>query len=86
MIVVKININDPHEPPLLLGDRWVDNGDGYHSLLMPDGQFAFHNAPGPVGSFGRSPNQRGAYQQAKLNGQLVGWHTRPEDPSNSQAM
>ncbi len=83
MIVVKQNVNDPAGKILLLGKAWVDNQDGTSNLLMPDGRWAFQQAgPNQYGSFGFSPDQRGAYQDAKLNGQLVVWHTRPgvDDP------
>ncbi|HLX21647.1 MAG TPA: hypothetical protein VKR23_15990 [Gaiellaceae bacterium] len=79
MIILKRDVTDPKEAPLLLFANWQTNPDGTMSLLMPDGTFAYQQ-PNQYGVFGFSPVPAGAYQQARINGQLVAFWTRPQDP------
>ncbi len=79
MILLKRDVTDPKEAPILLFAAWADNPDGTVSLKMPDGTFAFQE-PMQYGVFGRSPDQDGAYQRARRQGQLVAFWTRPQDP------
>jgi hypothetical protein len=78
MIILKRDVTDPQAPTLLLFKDWVPNADGTMSLLMPDGLFAYQ-VPNQYGVFTFTPVQDGAYQRAKLNGQLVSFWTRPQD-------
>ncbi len=78
MICIKRDVTDPVAAPVLMGSAWVNNADGTSNLQMPDGTWAYPD-PGDSYRFHFSATQRGAYQDCRLNGQLVGWHTRPHD-------
>ncbi len=78
MILIKKDVTDAVETPKLKIKSFQDNGDGTVSLLMPDGTFAYQQ-PNLYGQFGFDASPSGAYQRAKLNGQLVTFWTRPQD-------
>lgn len=78
MILIKHDVTDQKEAPILLAKAWQTNPDGSTSLLMPDGTFAYQQ-PNQYGVFGFSPEAVGAYQALKINGQLVAFWTRPQD-------
>lgn len=92
MILVKRDVTDPAEKPLLMAKAFVSNSDGSTSLQMPDGTidpttgnkltpcYAYQE-PNKPGIFGFSSTAIGAYQACKVNGQLVAWWTRPQDPA-----
>lgn len=80
MILVKKDVTDPAEKPLLMAKAFVSNSDGSTSLQMPDGTYAYQE-PNQPGVFGFSANPIGAYQACKVNGQLVAYWTRPQDPA-----
>ena len=79
MILIKKDISINSSIELLRCKSFHDNGDGSVSLLMPDGTFAYQE-PTLEGIFGFSPTPLGAYQQAKINGQLITFWTRAQDP------
>lgn len=78
MILIKRDVTDPKEAPLLLAKAFLPNPDGTVSVQMPDGTFAYQE-PNQPGVFGRSPDQVGAYQVAMVDGQLITFWTRPQD-------
>lgn len=80
MILVKKDVTDPSEKPLLMAKAFVSNSDGSTSLQMPDGTYAYQE-PNQPGVFGFSSTAIGAYQACKVNGQLVAYWTRPQDPA-----
>ena len=80
MILVKRDVTDPTEKPLLMAQAFVSNPDGSTALQMPDGTYAYQEPMQP-GVFGFSPTPIGAYQACKVNGQLVAYWTRPQDPA-----
>lgn len=78
VILLKRDVTDPHEAPILLFQSWHTNPNGTTSLLMPDGTYAYQE-PDQWGVFHFTPNAEGAYQSVKINGQLVAFWTRPQD-------
>ncbi len=79
MIILKRDVTDPHEVPLLTFKAWQPNPDGSVALLMPDGTFAYQ-LPMQYGAFEFAKTPDGVYQKARINGQLVSFWTRPQDP------
>jgi hypothetical protein len=79
MIILKRDVTDPAAAPFLTFSAWHPNADGTVSLQMPDGTFAYQE-PMQYGLFKFAPSPDGVYQHAKLNGQLVAFWTRPQDP------
>lgn len=80
MILVKRDVTDAAEKPLLMAKAFVSNPDGTTVLQMPDGTYAFQQPMQP-GVFGFSASPTGAYQSCKVSGQLVAYWTRPQDPA-----
>lgn len=80
MILVKRDVTDPAEKPLLMAEKFVTNPDGTMALEMPDGTYAFQEPMQP-GVFGFSTSPTGAYQACKVSGQLVSYWTRSQDPA-----
>jgi hypothetical protein len=78
MILLKRDVTDPKETWVLLFKAWHPNANGTVSLEMPDGTFAYQT-PNQYGVFGFAATPDGAYQYAKVNGQLVAFWTRPQD-------
>lgn len=79
MICIKRDVTDPAAAPLLMAKAFQTNPDGSTSILMPDGTFAYQE-PNQYGLFRFSPDPIGAYQRCRVNGQLVAFWTRPDDP------
>lgn len=79
MICIKKDVMDPTERPLLLAKSFVTNADGSTSILMPDGTFAYQE-PNWYGLFKFASTPLGAYQHCIVQGQLVSFWTRPQDP------
>lgn len=79
MICIKRDVTDPAAAPLLLAQGFQTNPDGSTSILMPDGTFAYQE-PMQYGVFKFTPDPMGAYQRCVVNGQLVAFWTRPQDP------
>jgi len=79
MICIKRDVTDPAAKPLLLAKAFQTNADGSTSILMPDGTFAYQE-PMVYGLFHFSQEPMGAYQHCKVQGQLVAFWTRPQDP------
>jgi hypothetical protein len=79
MIILKHDVTDPKETPTLTFASFSPNEDGTVCLVMPDGSFATQE-PGGYGVFRPGgADVRGAYQRARVNGQLVTFWTRPQD-------
>ena len=78
MILLKRDVTDQHELPKLVFKAWHQNANGSVSLEMLDGTFAYQT-PNQYGVFGFATTPDGAYQYAKVNGQLVTFWTRPQD-------
>ncbi len=76
MILLKRDVTDPNEKPLLLAQRFVTNADGTTSIQMPDGSYAYQS-PNEYGVFHMTNDPNGAYQHCEINGQLVSFWTRP---------
>jgi len=80
MIILKKDVTEPLGKVFLVFDHWQKNSDGSHSPIMPDGQYAGQE-PNIYGQFKFDTlDDPGAYQKAKLNGQLATFWTRPQDP------
>ena len=87
MICIKRDVTDPAAAPLLLATGFETTADGNTSIRMPDGTdgktpcYAYQEAGlNQYGVFKFTTAPMGAYQRCKVNGQLVSWWTRPEDP------
>lgn len=81
MIILARDVTDPAQAaaPLLKFKAFVTNPDGSTAVQMEDGSFAFQE-PMQYGKFGTDPSPIGAYQECKVNGQLVSFWTREQDP------
>lgn len=82
MIIIARDVTDPTTPPFLTADIFVTNPDGTQALKLLTGSYAYQMPPegnDPYGKFGSSPNPDGAYQECKVEGQLVSWWTRAQD-------
>ncbi len=81
MIVLMRDVTDPHGGLLLKFKAFTPpTADGTVALQMPDGTYAYQ-VPAQYGQFAFDPSPDGAYQRAKVCGQLVSFWTRPQDPA-----
>lgn len=78
MICIKRDVTDPAAAPLLMAKGFQSNPDGSTSILMPDGTYASQE-PMQYGVFSFQTHI-GPYERCVLNGQLVSFWTRPQDP------
>ena len=79
MILIKRDVTDPAAAPLLMAASFQTNTDGSTAIKMPDGTFAYQE-PMQYGVFKFPADPIGAYQRCLVQGQLVSFWTRPQDP------
>lgn len=82
MICIKRDVTDPAAAPLLMAQGFQTNPDGSTSIRMPDGTFAYQipsDGGDTYGKFAFSHEPLGAYQECKVEGQLVSFWTRAQD-------
>lgn len=87
MIAIGRDVTNPDMPILLMAAAFEATPDGGTSVRMPDGYngltpcYAYQEAgPGQNGVFKFTSDPMGAYQRCRVQGQLVAWWTRPQDP------
>lgn len=87
MIHISRDVTDPTVKPFIVAERMITNANGSVSFILPDGSVAGQE-PMQYGVRHDAPNVAdiGVYQMARVQGALVTFQTRPQDPMYTYTM